>query len=84
VTPPALDHCTTQEAKIEGQVSHLEETWHHPYGEAWWFAASCFGDFFSLAEYGRPLRIEGKMNGAYYREILNENLLQSAQDLRLG
>jgi transposase len=32
----------------------------------------------------RQVRIEGKMNGAMYREILNENLLRSAQDLRLG
>ena len=29
-------------------------------------------------------RIEGKMNGAKYREILDENLLPSAQDLSLG
>jgi hypothetical protein len=27
---------------------------------------------------------EGNMNRAKYREILNENLLQSAQDHRLG
>ena len=33
---------------------------------------------------GRLVRIEEKMNGAKYREILDENLLQSAQDLRLG
>jgi hypothetical protein len=33
--------------------------------------------------FGRPFRIEVKMNGAKYREILDENLLQSAQDLRL-
>ena len=39
---------------------------------------------FSAAETGRLVRIEGKMNGAKYREILDENLLQSAQDLRLG
>jgi hypothetical protein len=32
----------------------------------------------------RLVRIKGKMNGAKYREILNENLLQSAQDLKLG
>ena len=29
-------------------------------------------------------QVKGKMNGAKYREILDENLLQSAQDLRLG
>ena len=39
---------------------------------------------FSAAETGRLVRIEGKINGAKYREILDENLLQSAQDLRLG
>uniref|UniRef100_A0AAZ3R6X7 Transposase Tc1-like domain-containing protein n=1 Tax=Oncorhynchus tshawytscha TaxID=74940 RepID=A0AAZ3R6X7_ONCTS len=33
---------------------------------------------------GRLVRIEAKMNGAKYREILDENLLQSAQYLRLG
>jgi hypothetical protein len=30
------------------------------------------------------VRFEGKTNEAKYREILDENLLQSAQDLRLG
>ena len=39
---------------------------------------------FSAAGTGRLVRIEGKMNGAKYREILDENLLQSAQDLRQG
>jgi hypothetical protein len=33
---------------------------------------------------GRLVRIEGKMNKAKYREILDENLLQNAQALRLG
>ena len=39
---------------------------------------------FLAAGTGRLVRIEGKMNGAKYREILNENVLQSAQDLSLG
>ena len=39
---------------------------------------------FLAARTERLVRIEGKMNGAKYREILDENLLQSAQDLRLG
>ena len=39
---------------------------------------------FSVAGNGELVRIEGKMNGAKYREILDENLLQSAQDLRPG
>jgi hypothetical protein len=39
---------------------------------------------FSVAGTGRLVRLEGKINGAKYREILDENLLKSAQDLRLG
>ena len=39
---------------------------------------------FLAAGTGRIVRIEGKMNRAKYREILDENLLQSSQDLRLG
>uniref|UniRef100_A0AAZ3S2G1 Transposase n=1 Tax=Oncorhynchus tshawytscha TaxID=74940 RepID=A0AAZ3S2G1_ONCTS len=39
--------------------------------------------FFS-SRTGRLVRIKGKMNGAKYREILDENLLKNAQDLRLG
>ena len=38
---------------------------------------------FSAAGTGRLVRIEEKMSRAKYREILDENLLQSAQDLRL-
>jgi hypothetical protein len=33
---------------------------------------------FSEEGTGRPTRIEGKMKGAKYREILDENLLQRA------
>jgi hypothetical protein len=39
---------------------------------------------FSKPGTGRLARIEWKMNGAKYSEILDENLLKSAQDLRLG
>ncbi|KAK3550799.1 hypothetical protein QTP70_005721 [Hemibagrus guttatus] len=39
---------------------------------------------FSAARTGRLVRIEGKMNAVMYRDILGENLLQSALDLRLG
>jgi hypothetical protein len=35
---------------------------------------------FSAAGTGRLVRIEGKLNRAKYREILDENLLQSAQN----
>uniref|UniRef100_A0A803KD47 Tc1-like transposase DDE domain-containing protein n=1 Tax=Xenopus tropicalis TaxID=8364 RepID=A0A803KD47_XENTR len=30
------------------------------------------------------VRVDGKMDGAKYRAILEENLLESAKDLRLG
>ena len=39
---------------------------------------------FPAAGTGRLVRIEGKMNGAKYIEILDENLLQTIQNLRLG
>jgi hypothetical protein len=39
---------------------------------------------FSEAGTVRLVLIEEKMSGAKYREILDENLLQSTQDLRLG
>ena len=38
----------------------------------------------SAAGTRRLVRIEGKINRAKYREILDENLLQSTQYLRLG
>ena len=38
---------------------------------------------FSAAGTVRLVRIEGKMNRAKYREIIDEYLLQSTQDLRL-
>ncbi len=45
-------------------------------------AASCCGGVFQLQ--GQDDWLQGKMNAAKYRDILDENLLQSAQDLRLG
>ena len=39
---------------------------------------------FSAAGTGRLVRIQGKINRAKYREIIDENLLQITQDLRLG
>ena len=44
-------------------------------------AASCCGSVFQLQGLGR---VEGKLNGEKYRYALNENLVHSAQDLRLG
>jgi hypothetical protein len=39
---------------------------------------------FSAEGTGRLVRIEEKMNGGKYSDIIDENLPQSAQDLRLG
>ncbi len=39
---------------------------------------------FSGAGTGEAIREDGKLNAAKYRDILNENLVQSTQDLRLG
>ena len=34
------------ETKIALQASRLEETWHHPYGEGWWWQHHAVGMFF--------------------------------------
>ena len=39
---------------------------------------------FTVEVTGRLVRIEAKMNGAKYRAIFDDNLLQSSLDLRLG
>jgi hypothetical protein len=43
--------------------------------------SSVKGTCFSTSGTGRLVRIEGKMNSAKYREILDENRLQSTHDL---
>ena len=39
---------------------------------------------FFIAGTGKLVRIEGKMDGAKYREFIKGNLFQSSRDLRLG
>ena len=39
---------------------------------------------FSSAGTGKLVRVDGKIDGAKYRTILEENLLESVKDLRLG
>jgi hypothetical protein len=46
--------------------------------------ASRCGDVFQPGGTGRLVRIEAKMKGVKYREIFDENQLQSTQDLGLG
>jgi hypothetical protein len=65
----------------ECQGSRLEETWHHPNVEAWWWQHHAVGMFFS----GRDWETSpDRGKDEKYRKILDENLLRSAQDLRLG
>lgn len=47
----------------------------HPYSEAWQW------ECFSAARPVRLARVDGKMNAAMYRGILDDNLLQSTLDL---
>ena len=46
--------------------------------------SSMLWGWFSVAGTGRLVRIEEKMNDAKYREVPDENLIHSAQELRLG
>ena len=39
---------------------------------------------FSSAGTGKLVRVDRKMDGAKYRAILEENLLEAAKELRLG
>ena len=60
-------------ARLKFAKRHLKTLWP-------WVLWGCF----SAAGTGRLVRIEGKMNRAKYKEILDETLLQTTQDLRLG
>ncbi len=68
-----------------GTAHHLSNTVptvKHGGGSMW--GGVGWGGGGSAAGTGRLVAIEGKMNAAKYRDILDENLLQSVQDLRLG
>lgn len=39
---------------------------------------------FSVVETGRLVRLDGRMHGAKYRDVLEENLLQSAEKPQTG
>jgi hypothetical protein len=53
----------------------MEETWHHRYGKVWRWQHHAVVMFFSGIT-GRLVRIEGQMNGAKYRKILDENPIE--------
>jgi hypothetical protein len=66
-------------------VSRLEETWHHTFGEVWWWQHRAVVILFSGRDWETSQdRGKDEWNGVKYREILDENLLQSFQDFRLG
>ena len=67
----------------ECQASRLEETCTIPVAKHVGGSIMRW-ECFSVAGTGRLARIDGKMNGDEYRDILDENLLRSAQDLRIG
>jgi hypothetical protein len=67
----------------ENKIEHFCLNGKHPYGEARWCQHHAVV-MFSAAGTGRLVRIKRKINGAKYRVILDENLLQTTQDLRLG
>ncbi|KAK1801575.1 hypothetical protein P4O66_004535 [Electrophorus voltai] len=60
-----------------GTTRHLANTVKHAGGSIMLWGC------FSAAGTGRLVRVEGKVNAAIYRDILEENLLQSALDIRL-
>ena len=61
-----------------------EETWHHPYGEVRWWQHHAVGIFFSSRDWKTSQDRGNDERSKVQREILDENLLQSAQDRRLG
>uniref|UniRef100_A0A803J7M7 Tc1-like transposase DDE domain-containing protein n=1 Tax=Xenopus tropicalis TaxID=8364 RepID=A0A803J7M7_XENTR len=75
-------------AKMQNAVWRKTNTAHHSehtipavkYGGGSIMLWGCF----SSAGTGKLVRVDGKMDGAKYRAILEENLLESAKDLRLG
>ncbi|KAK3574571.1 hypothetical protein QTP86_010183 [Hemibagrus guttatus] len=74
----------------EWQASCLEETRHHsspgqyhPYSEAWWWQHHAVGMFFSSRNW-ETSQDGGKDECSNVRDMLDESLLQSALDLRLG
>ena len=60
----------------------IGETWNYPYGEAWWWQNHAVGMFFSGRDW-ETSQDRGKDERSKV-ELLDENLLQCTQDLRLG
>ena len=56
---------------------------HNPYCEAWWWQHHVVGMFLISTDWV-TCKKEGKMDGAKYRKIREENLLPSATKLKLG
>ena len=78
-----LLHWMSPKACLEETRPRSSPAQYCPYGEAWWWKHHALGVFIS-GRYWWLVRVEGKLNGAKYRYILIENLVESAEDLRLG
>jgi len=62
---------------------NMSASQHHPNCQAWRWQHHVMG-LFSSARTGKLVRIKGTMDGAKYRRILDEDLLESAMNLKLG
>ncbi len=74
--------------KLHSPCLEEEEGWvqsqeHHPNREAWGWKHHALG-VLSAKGTGRLHRIEGRMDGAMYREILTNNPLPSVRALKMG
>ena len=74
------------QARLKFAKEHLDDQpqEHHPHCEAWRWETLYFGGCFSAKGTEGLHRIEGRMNGAVYLEILGDNLLPSVRALKMG
>ncbi|MCJ8749663.1 hypothetical protein PDJAM_G00178900 [Pangasius djambal] len=78
VTLEELQRSTAQKPNTAHHPEHTVPTVKHGGGSiVLWGCLSSAGT-------GKLVRVDGKMDGAKYRAILDENLLESGKDLRLG
>ena len=69
---------------LKAKCPAMGETWHHPYGEAWWWQHHAVGMFISGRDW-ETSQDQGKdEQSKVQRDLLDQKLLQSAQELRLG
>ena len=62
----------------ESQASRLEETWHHPYGEALWWQHHAVGMFFSGRDW-EPSQDQGKDAQSKVQRSLMKSALEQVR-----